>query len=83
MQGHDLAREGEGGSFVRLQGTQGTPNTDGIFRAIGSGTLHARWAGESPPLESVDAGLELLLLFRNNPEKLKPLVGTWTTESGQ
>jgi hypothetical protein len=78
-----LARVGNGGSYLRLQGTQGTPNTDGIFRAIGSGILDAGWSGESAPLESVDAGLELLLLFLNDPEKLKPLLGEWATESSQ
>jgi hypothetical protein len=72
-----LAREGAGSSYIRLVGSLGAPNTDGLFRAVGSGILDPGWSGESPPLESVDAGLELLLLFRNDPEKLKTLVGAW------
>ncbi len=79
-----LARiDASGGSYLKLKGTQGTPNTDGIFRAIGYGIGGPNWAGESPPLESVDAGLELLLLFRNDPQKLRTLIGGWKVDANQ
>jgi hypothetical protein len=32
---------------------------------------------KSPPLDSVDAAIELLLLFRNDYEKLKSVVREW------
>jgi hypothetical protein len=50
---------------------------------VGYGIAGPNWAGESPPLESVDAGLELLLMFRNDPPKLRTLVASWTVENEQ
>src|SRR5262245_32592176 len=73
--------DASGGSYVKLQGTQGTPNTDGLFRAVGYGIAGPNWAGESPPLESVDAGLELLIMFLNDPQKLMALAAGWTVDN--
>jgi len=79
-----LARiDASGGSYVKLQGTQGTPNTDGLFRAMGLGLAGPGTFRESPPLESVDAGLKILLLFRNDREGLKAAVRDWKTEDTQ
>lgn len=72
--------DASGGSYVKLQGTQGTPNTDGLFRAMGLGLAGPGSFRESPPLESVDAGLKILLLFRNDPEGLKSAVRDWKAE---
>jgi hypothetical protein len=72
--------DASGGSYVKLKGTQGTPNTDGLFRAMGLGLAGPGTFRESPPLESVDAGLKILLLFRNDPEGLKTAVRDWKTE---
>jgi hypothetical protein len=72
--------DASGGSYVKLQGTQGTPNTDGLFRAMGLGLAGPGSIRESPPLESVDAGLRILLLFRNDPEGLTDAVRDWKAE---
>jgi hypothetical protein len=75
-----LARvDASGATFVKLQGTLGTPNVDGAFRAIVIGIDGNRTTlgAESPPLESPDAAIELLLLLRNDPQKLRTLAAQW------
>jgi hypothetical protein len=74
---------GDSATSIKLQGSLGAPNTDGEFRAIGAYIAGPNWIGESPPLESVDAGLALMQKFLKDPEQLKPDVETWKTDSGE
>ena len=66
-------------NFIQIKGGLGTPNTDGPFRAY--------WAGEedgedgkvsfyrqSPPLDSLDTAIDLLVSFRNDDQKWRTLV---------
>jgi hypothetical protein len=79
-----LARPGaQRTSVLKVQGTLETPNVDGPFRAVlllynPDGTPWG--AAESAPLESVDAAIDLLLLFRNDIEKLKTVAREWEGE---
>jgi len=82
-----LARSGANRtSVLKVQGTLGTPNVDGPFRAVlllYNADGSAWGSAESPPLESVDSALELLLLFRNDVEKLKTVARQWKGEFAQ
>ncbi|MDB5345624.1 MAG: hypothetical protein JWP89_4001 [Schlesneria sp.] len=73
-----------GSTTVKLEGTLGTPNDDGPFRAKvigldsdGKGGLRIGLAAESKPLESVDAALELLMLLENDSQKFRAAVAAW------
>jgi len=63
---------------LAIKGTIGTPNVDGEFRAYWMGLVDDDVAfRKSPALESVETGIELLLLFCNEDEKLDSVVLEW------
>jgi hypothetical protein len=63
---------------LSVKGTLGAPNVDGEFRAYWMGLVDEEAAfRKSPPLDSVDAAIELLLLFVNDYDELKSIVREW------
>lgn len=73
-----------GSTTMKLEGTLGTPNDDGPFRAKvialdsdEKGAVRIVLAAESPPLESMDAALELLVTLQNDPQKIRAIAAEW------
>ena len=75
-----LARtDKDGASVVKIQGSLGMPNEDGIFRAIVSigNNDGVSLDAASPALGDIDAAIELLLLVESDREKLKNIANSW------
>lgn len=63
---------------ILIKGTLGKPNADGELRAYRLGVIDNEVAFRiSPPLESVDAAVDLLLLFLHDDSTLPHMVEHW------
>ncbi len=68
---------------LKVQGTLGAPNEDGLMRAgiIIYDPKSGNVAAESPPLESIEGAIELISIALNDPEKLRTIGKQWEQES--
>jgi hypothetical protein len=78
-----LLRPGaKGPSYVIVKGTLGKPDTDKVFMggAILPNADESLSVAAESPLETVDAGFELLTLFQNDMEKLRTVARQWAAK---